>query len=53
MEGQQYECGKAFCDEVTAARGVAAAGRVWDAPETLPTDEEIETPRLWIERVDP
>ena len=53
MKRQQYERGKAFFDAVTDARGVAAAGRVWDSPETLPTDEEIETPRLWIERVDP
>ena len=53
MKRQQYERGKAFFDEVTSARGVAAAGRVWDSPETLPTDEEIETPRLWIQRVNP
>jgi uncharacterized protein (DUF2342 family) len=53
MKRQQYERGKAFFDEVVAARGVAAAGRVWDSPDTLPTEAEIETPRRWIERVDP
>jgi len=53
MKRQQYERGKAFFEAVAAARGVAAAGRVWDSPETLPTDEEIETPRLWIQRVNP
>ena len=51
MKRQQYERGKAFFDEVADLRGVAAAGRVWDSPETLPTDEEIETPRLWVQRV--
>ncbi len=51
MKRQQYERGKAFFDEVADMRGVAAAGRVWDSPETLPTDEEIETPGLWVERV--
>ena len=51
MKRQQYERGKAFFDEVVDARGVAAASRVWDSPETLPTDDEIATPRLWIERV--
>ncbi len=51
MKRQQYERGKRFFDDVADARGVAAAGRVWDSPETLPTDDEIERPRLWIERV--
>ncbi|MDS0283214.1 zinc-dependent metalloprotease [Haloarcula onubensis] len=51
MKRQQYERGKAFFDEVADARGVAAAGRVWDSPETLPTDDEIETPRRWMQRV--
>jgi len=40
-------------DTVADARGVAAAGRVWDSPDTLPTEDEIETPTLWIDRVDP
>jgi uncharacterized protein (DUF2342 family) len=53
MKRQQYERGKAFFDEVADARGVAAAGRAWDSPETLPTDDEIENPRLWLQRVDP
>lgn len=51
MKRQQYERGKAFFDEVADMRGVAATGRVWDSPATLPTDDEIETPRLWVERV--
>ena len=53
MKRAQYERGKAFFDAVADARGVAAAGRVWDSPETLPSDEEIEEPTLWIQRVDP
>ncbi|MUV89673.1 hypothetical protein GJ629_07000 [Halapricum sp. CBA1109] len=48
---KQYERGKDFFDAVADERGVAAAGRVWDAPENLPTDEEIETPQLWLDRV--
>ena len=51
MKRQQSERGKAFFDEVADLRGVAAAGRVWDSPETLPTEDEIETPRLWVQRV--
>jgi uncharacterized protein (DUF2342 family) len=53
MKRQQYERGKAFFEAVADERGVAAAGRVWDSPETLPTDDEIENPALWIRRVDP
>jgi len=53
MKRQQYERGKDFFEAVADARGVAAAGRVWDSPETLPTDEEIEHPGRWIRRVDP
>ncbi len=30
MKRRQYERGKAFFDTVADARGVAAAGRVWD-----------------------
>ncbi|WP_254278654.1 zinc-dependent metalloprotease [Haloarcula marina] len=53
MKRQQYERGKAFFEAVADERGVAAAGRVWDSPETLPTDDEIDNPSLWIQRVDP
>ncbi|WP_324758073.1 zinc-dependent metalloprotease [Haloarcula sp. GH36] len=53
MKRQQYERGKAFFDVVADARGVAAAGRVWESPDHLPTDAEIEDPQLWINRIDP
>ena len=53
MKRQQYERGKAFFEAVADARGVAAAGRVWERPEMLPSDDEIENPGLWIRRVDP
>jgi uncharacterized protein (DUF2342 family) len=53
MKRRQYERGKAFFDHVADARGVAAAGRVWDRPENLPTDEELDDPARWLRRVDP
>jgi len=53
MKRQQYERGKAFFEAVADARGVAAAGTVWESPETLPTDEEIDDPETWLARVDP
>ena len=33
------------------ARGTAALARLWEGPETLPRDGEIETPERWITRV--
>jgi len=51
VKRQQYERGKAFFDAVADERGVAAAARVWDSPETLPTDEELDDPARWLARV--
>ncbi|MDG5777640.1 zinc-dependent metalloprotease [Haloarculaceae archaeon H-GB2-1] len=52
MKRRQYERGKAFFDAVADARGVEAASAVWDAPENLPTDEELDSPRLWLRRIE-
>jgi uncharacterized protein (DUF2342 family) len=52
MKRRQYERGKAFFDAVADVRGVAAAGAVWDRPENLPTDAELEQPSRWLARVD-
>jgi putative hydrolase len=49
---RQYERGKDFFETVADARGVAAAGKVWEAEEYLPTDEEIDDPAKWLARVD-
>ena len=49
---RQYERGKAFFEAVAEARGVAAAAAVWDRPENLPTDEELDDPEAWLSRVD-
>jgi uncharacterized protein (DUF2342 family) len=51
MKRQQYERGKAFFDAVADARGVAGAGVVWDRPENLPTDDELDHPERWLDRV--
>jgi uncharacterized protein (DUF2342 family) len=51
MKRQQYERGKEFFDAVADARGVAAAGIVWEDPDNLPTDEELDDPSLWLSRV--
>jgi uncharacterized protein (DUF2342 family) len=52
VKRRQYERGKDFFDAVADARGVAGAGRVWEAPEYLPTDAELDDPESWLARVD-
>jgi putative hydrolase len=51
LKRQQYERGKAFFEHVADARGLDAAGRVWDGPENLPTDDEIDDPDAWLSRL--
>jgi len=53
LKRRQYERGAAFFEAVADAEGVAAASAVWDAPANLPTDEELDAPRLWLRRVRP
>jgi len=31
--------------------GVEQLNRVWSAPEALPTNDELESPQRWMERV--
>jgi uncharacterized protein (DUF2342 family) len=53
LKRRQYERGAAFFTAVADRRGVQAASRVWDHPDNLPTDEELDTPEKWLLRVDP
>ncbi|WP_436910406.1 zinc-dependent metalloprotease [Halosimplex marinum] len=53
MKRRQYERGKAFFDAVADERGLAGAAAVWESPETLPTDDELDDPALWLARVGP
>ncbi len=43
--------GRTFCAAVVELRGVAALNRMWDAPDNLPTYDEIADPFAWMERV--
>ncbi|WP_299570365.1 zinc-dependent metalloprotease [uncultured Williamsia sp.] len=47
----QYIRGKAFVDEVVGTVGMARFNAVWSGPETLPRPAEIDSPRLWVDRV--
>ncbi len=52
VKRRQYERGKEFFDQVVAERDIAFAGRVWESPETLPADEELDEPTTWIARME-
>ncbi|WP_346925769.1 zinc-dependent metalloprotease [uncultured Arthrobacter sp.] len=51
LKMEQYKQGEAFVRAIADARGQAALARLWDGPETLPRDVEIEAPERWIARV--
>jgi len=51
MKREQYERGKAFFDAVADERGVHGASVVWESPEHLPSDEELDHPERWLARV--
>ena len=52
MKRRQYERGASFFETVADEAGIKAAGRVWNAPENLPTDQELDDPQLWLARMD-
>ncbi|WP_424018714.1 zinc-dependent metalloprotease [Halorientalis pallida] len=51
MKRRQYERGKQFFETVADERGVEGASAVWDRPENLPTDTELDDPGAWLDRV--
>ena len=51
LKMEQYKKGEIFVRAIADARGQAALARLWDGPETLPRDGEIEQPERWIARV--
>ena len=53
LKRRQYERGRAFFEAVADDRGLAATSAVWDAPENLPDEAELDDPQLWLARVDP
>ena len=48
---EQYKKGEVLVRAIADARGKAALARLWEGPETLPRDGEIERPERWITRV--
>jgi len=51
LKMEQYKKGEQFVRAIARDRGPAALARLWDGPETLPRDGEIEAPERWVARV--
>jgi putative hydrolase len=43
--------GETFCAAVVKLEGLPSLNRVWEAPDNLPTLDEVKDPFAWIERV--
>ncbi|WP_247002080.1 zinc-dependent metalloprotease [Halosolutus gelatinilyticus] len=52
LKQRQYERGKNFFEHVVAVRDLETASLVWAHPDNLPTHEELDTPGLWLRRVE-
>jgi coenzyme F420 biosynthesis associated uncharacterized protein len=51
MKMEQYRRGEEFVSALLLRAGPDALRRIWESPETLPRDGEIEDPDRWIARV--
>jgi coenzyme F420 biosynthesis associated uncharacterized protein len=51
LKMEQYRSGERFVAAIVERGGPQARLRLWDGPESLPRDGEIEDPDLWIARV--
>jgi uncharacterized protein (DUF2342 family) len=51
MKRRQYERGKDFFETVVDERGIEGASVVWERPENLPSDAELDKPEKWLARV--
>lgn len=51
LKMEQYRKGERFVRAIADARGRAALARLWDGPDTLPRDGEIDDPEEWMKRI--
>jgi len=53
MKLEQYRRGERFVSGVYRVGGSAAIEHLWDGPETLPSEQEMDDPGAWVQRVLP
>ncbi len=53
MKLEQYRRGERFVSGVYRVGGSVAIEHLWDGPEALPTEQEMDDPAAWVRRVVP
>jgi coenzyme F420 biosynthesis associated uncharacterized protein len=51
LKMEQYKKGERFVRAIAERAGPTALRRLWEGPETLPLENEIDDPEAWIRRV--
>ncbi len=51
LKMEQYRRGEKFVSGIARLAGPVALRRLWDGPETLPRDDELDSPSRWVARV--
>ena len=51
LKMEQYRRGEQFVSGIAARGGAEALRRLWDGPESLPLEAELDAPERWIARV--
>lgn len=51
MKREQYERGREFFDAVIEQTDLKTATLVWERPENLPSEDELDQPERWVRRV--
>ncbi|PSQ07648.1 hypothetical protein BRC97_03065 [Halobacteriales archaeon QS_6_71_20] len=51
MKRRQYERGARFFEGVADATDLRVASLVWERPENLPSDAELDDPQAWVRRI--
>ena len=52
LDREHYERGHEFCRGVVERSGMPGLNRLFEAPERLPTPNELAAPGLWLARID-
>jgi len=50
LDSHEFATALAFCQFVTAEEGIETLQRLWKGPKYLPTFEEMQDPRRWLDR---